>query len=81
MKSQNKVKISAGLNYFLHKKLQEHIKEKNISLTYLIEKSIEMYFDEQKKIESNKKFEDSFATLAEVLMDINSKIDSLKNGK
>ena len=78
MQTKNKIKVSAGLNYFLHKKAQEFIKEKNISLTYLIENSIELFFEEQKKIDSNKKFEESFATLAEVLFEINHKIDGLK---
>lgn len=78
MQTKNKIKVSAGLNYFLHKKAQEFIKEKNISLTYLIENSIELFFEEQKKIDSNKKFEESFATLAEVLFEINQKIDGLK---
>ncbi|AEF89861.1 hypothetical protein DelCs14_2849 [Delftia sp. Cs1-4] len=79
MQNKNKIKISAGLNYFLHKKAQEFVKEKNISLTYLVETSLELFFEEQKKIESNKKFEDNFATLAEILLEINQKIDELKN--
>lgn len=78
MQTKNKIKVSAGLNYFLHKKAQEFIKEKNISLTYLIENSIELFFEEQKKIDSNKKFEEQFIALGQILVSMNSKIDELK---
>ena len=78
MNNKNKIKISAGLNYHLHKRTQEYVKEKNISLTYLVENALELFFEEQKKIDSNKKFEESFATLGEVLFEINHKIDGLK---
>lgn len=81
MQTKNKTKVSAGLNYFLHKRAQEYTKEKNISLTYLIETSLELFFEEQKKIDSNKKFEEQFIFLGEVLLEINSKMDSLKNAK
>ena len=60
MQNKNKIKVSAGLNYFLHKRAQEFVKDKNISLTYLIESSIELFFEEQKKIDSNKQFEEQF---------------------
>lgn len=78
MQTKNKIKVSAGLNYFLHKKAQEFIKEKNISLTYLIENSIELFFEEQKKIDSNRKFEEQFIALGQILVSMNSKIDELK---
>lgn len=54
MNNKNKIKISAGLNYHLHKRTQEFVKEKNISLTYLVENALENFFEEQKKIDSNK---------------------------
>jgi hypothetical protein len=79
--NKNKVKISAGLNYFLHKKAQEYTTEKKISLTYLVECSLELFFEEQKKIDSIKNFEERFTALAEILLEINSKLDKLENGK
>lgn len=78
MQTKNKIKISAGLNYFLHKRAQEFVKDKNISLTYLIETSLELFFEEQKKIDSNKKFEEQFIALGQILVSMNLKLDELK---